>query len=236
MFTIKGFWGFGVLGFWGNCRAMIALIPGRGCVSWYSYWLAPTTSWLDWFHSCSWAFQTYVSLSLSPTFWAISTSIATVLDGVLLAGLALYILGRDRRNSERIALRLPELRIALVGLVMPVAISGLFPTAQYLVDRIHWAAYDFGRFGPPELFTYFNLASWWQPLLFFIVFVGLAEEIVFRGLLLPCFIDRYGLQRGIFLTGLIWAAFHFRSDSYSGLSVGGVLFHLARGSSCSAWR
>ena len=54
-----------------------------------------------------------VSLSLSPTFWAISTSIATVLDGVLLAGLALYILGRDGRNSARIALRLPELRIAL---------------------------------------------------------------------------------------------------------------------------
>jgi len=59
------------------------------------------------------------------------------------------------------------------------------------------------------------------------VFGAFAEEIVFRGLLLPNFLRRFGLHRGIFLTGIAWAAVHFRSDSYSGLSVDGVLIHLA---------
>jgi len=31
----------------------------------------------------------------------------------------------------------------------------------------------------------------------------------------------------MFLTGIAWAAIHFRSDTYSGLSPGGVLVHLA---------
>jgi hypothetical protein len=44
---------------------------------------------------------------------------------------------------------------------------------------------------------------------------------------LPKLVDRYGLHRGIFFTGLSWAATHFRSDGYPGLLVGGVLLHLA---------
>ncbi len=164
---------------------------------------------------------------LSHTFWTVSTNIATVLDAVVFVGISLYILGKKGRDSARIALRLPEPRFAFAGLVMPVAISGLIPPGHFLFDRVHWATYDFGKFGPPHLSTYFDFASSWQPWLFFMVFIAVAEEIVFRGLLLPRFIGRYGLQRGLFLTGIIWAAFHFRSDSYSGLSVGGVLLHLA---------
>jgi len=50
--------------------------------------------------------------------------------------------------------------------------------------------------------------------------------MIFRWMLLPNFLDRYGLHRGIVLTGLSWAAMHFHSDSCGGLSVGGVLLHL----------
>jgi membrane protease YdiL (CAAX protease family) len=60
-----------------------------------------------------------------------------------------------------------------------------------------------------------------------LIFAAFAEEIAFRGMLLPSFMYRYGLHRGIFLTGLVWAAIHFRSDTYSGLSPGGVLLHVA---------
>jgi len=66
------------------------------------------------------------------------------------------------------------------------------------------------------------------PWLLLLTFGAFAEEFVFRGLLLRKLMFRYGLHRGIFLTGIVWAAYHFRSDSYSGLSVGGVFFHLAR--------
>ena len=52
------------------------------------------------------------------------------------------------------------------------------------------------------------------------------RRVVFRGALLPALLRRYGFHRGIFFTGLVWAAIHFRADSYSGLSVAGVFYHL----------
>src|SRR5262249_10043007 len=35
---------------------------------------------------------------------------------------------------------------------------------------------------------------------------------IFRGLLQKRFIQRYGMYRGIFFVGMVWAAFHFFSD------------------------
>jgi membrane protease YdiL (CAAX protease family) len=55
------------------------------------------------------------------------------------------------------------------------------------------------------------------------VFGAFSEEIVFRGLLLPRLMNRYGFHRGIFLTGMVWAAIHFRTDRYPDHSVEGVL-------------
>jgi len=52
------------------------------------------------------------------------------------------------------------------------------------------------------------------------------EEVVFRGLLQTTFIGRYGLYRGIFLTGIIWAAYHFNSDAFSHPTEEGVLSKL----------
>ncbi|HKI12364.1 MAG TPA: CPBP family intramembrane glutamic endopeptidase [Candidatus Acidoferrum sp.] len=66
-----------------------------------------------------------------------------------------------------------------------------------------------------------------NPWLLLLIFGALAEEIVFRGLLLPRLGDRYGLYRGIFLTGIIWAAIHFRFDHYWHLSTSGVFQSLA---------
>jgi membrane protease YdiL (CAAX protease family) len=59
------------------------------------------------------------------------------------------------------------------------------------------------------------------------LFASTPEEIVFRGMLLPEFVERHGTQRGIFLVGIVWAAIHFRSDSYSGMSFAGVLVQMA---------
>jgi membrane protease YdiL (CAAX protease family) len=60
------------------------------------------------------------------------------------------------------------------------------------------------RFG-----SYFNVPDIWLLLLFF---AAVFEEVIFRGLLQTRFIHRYGLFRGIFLVGIVWAAFHFFSD------------------------
>jgi membrane protease YdiL (CAAX protease family) len=36
--------------------------------------------------------------------------------------------------------------------------------------------------------------------------------MIFRGLLQRRFVQRYGIYRGIFFVGIVWAAFHFFSD------------------------
>jgi membrane protease YdiL (CAAX protease family) len=165
--------------------------------------------------------------TISSSFMDLFGRLAPVLEAALLVGIAVYILGKQGRNAARTSLKLPEPRYALLGLILAFAVSSLISGTQYLVDRAYWAAHDFGRFAPPQLSSYFDVTNAWQPWLLLMAFGAIAEEVVFRGLLLPRFLSRYGLYRGIFLTGIVWAAIHFRSDTYSGLSVGGVLVHLA---------
>jgi CAAX protease family protein len=152
---------------------------------------------------------------------------APVLDAVLLVGIALCILGGAGRSAARTALKLPEPRYALAALLLVVVICAVVPTGHFVIERMHWAAHDFGKYAPPELSSYIDLSSMWHLSIVMLIFGAFAEELVFRGMLLPQFIRRYGLHRGIFITGIAWAAIHFRSDSYSGLSVGGVLLHLS---------
>jgi len=165
--------------------------------------------------------------TIFPSFMDLFVRLAPVLDAALLVGIAACILGKEGRNAARASLKLPEPRYALLGLILAFTVSSLIPGAQYLVDRANWAVHDFGKSAPPYLSSYFDVNNAWQPWLLLMVFGAFAEEIVFRGLLLPKFLGRYGVYRGIFLTGIVWAAIHFRSDTYSGLSAGGVLVHLA---------
>jgi membrane protease YdiL (CAAX protease family) len=116
-------------------------------------------------------------------------------------------------------LKVPEPRFAAVAFLLPAAAYALIPAVHFVFDRRHWAAYDFGTIGPPLLSAYFDLSRLGQPWIVFLFFGSFTEEIIFRGVLLPDFIRRYGLHRGIFLTGIGWAAIHFRSDSYARLSV-----------------
>jgi len=94
-------------------------------------------------------------------------------------------------------------------LVFPTSIDILISIGRYLLDRALWAARDFGKFEPPQFGSYFNVPDIWLLLLFFGAFF---EEVIFRGLLQTRFVRRYGLYRGIFLVGIVWAAFHFFSD------------------------
>ena len=151
---------------------------------------------------------------------------SALLDAGLLLGFSMYALGTRGRTAARSSLKVPEPRFAAVAFLLPAAAYALIPIGHFVFDRRHWAAYDFGRFGPPLLSTYFDLSRLGQPWIVFLFFGAFMEEIIFRGVLLPDFIRRYGLHRGIFLTGIGWAAIHFRSDSYIGLSVPGVLLAL----------
>lgn len=153
--------------------------------------------------------------------------VGSVLDAALLIALALWILGSWGRNAARRSLQLPEPRYALLGLLLPILISGLPQVLDFLIDRTQWAIYFFNQNFPPQIISYFDVGRLRDPWLLLMIFGAFAEEVVFRGLLLQNLIRRYGFYRGIFLTGIVWGAYHFRGDSYSGLSVGGVLLNLA---------
>jgi membrane protease YdiL (CAAX protease family) len=136
----------------------------------------------------------------------------------------LSIMGRESRQVIRNATELPKPRHVALGLVFPIGIAVLLSTGQYLVDRAQWAAHDFGRFSPPQFGAYFDLPDPWLLLAFF---AALFEEVIFRGLLQRRFVERYGIYRGIFLVGIVWAAFHFVSDvSFSRLTETEVLLKL----------
>lgn len=183
-------------------------------------------------------FLTYLCYSLATLIWKlpltrVNTHFAeyvfrlasALLDAGLLLGISLYALGTRGRTAARLSLKLPEPRFAAVAFLLPAAAYALIPAVHFVFDRRHWAAHDFGRLDPPLLSTYFDLSRLGQPWIVFLFLGAFTEEIIFRGVLLPDFIRRYGLHRGIFLTGIGWAAIHFRSDSYTG-SVPGVLLAL----------
>jgi membrane protease YdiL (CAAX protease family) len=153
----------------------------------------------------------YVLTSHLP-FYALSDwfgRLAPVAEVGAIFGVALWIMGAEGRCTARSAIRLLGLRWTFFALAIPVCIELLISSGQYLVARVQWAAHDFGKVDTPMLGSFFDVPSAWLLLLFFGAF---CEEVIFRGVLQARFIQRYGLYRGIFLVGIIWAVFHFYSD------------------------
>ena len=144
----------------------------------------------------------------------------------LLVLVAILIVGESGKRKVVWSLQLPKPRYLFLGLVLPVVISLLISSAQYGYDRVQWARNDFGRTSSPQFAGYFSFNSSWHWSLLLMVFAALAEELLFRGILVAPLLRRYGWHRGIFLTGLIWAAFHFHSDMHLRYSMAQVLLQL----------
>jgi len=149
---------------------------------------------------------------------------SSTIETLVVFAVIFWIAGKEDRQVIWKAVRLPEPRYAGLALAFPIGIAMLLSTSQYLVVRALWAAHDFGRFSPPQFRSYFDLPDPWLLLAFFAAFF---EEMIFRGLLQRRFIQRYGIYRGIFLVGIVWAAFHFASDfSFARLTEIDVLLKL----------
>jgi membrane protease YdiL (CAAX protease family) len=146
-----------------------------------------------------------------------------IVDPLIAFGITCWVAGRGGRQVAWHSSRAFKLQYALLGAAVPIGVSVIISVGNYMFDRVLWA-HGFGVSWVPEFRTYFDSPDPWLLLLFF---SALFEEIIFRGLLQPRFIRRYGLYRGIFLVGIVWAAFHFFFDSYSGASDIGVVLRLA---------
>lgn len=144
-----------------------------------------------------------------------------VLQAVVFTGLALTIVGKERLQLVRRFIQLPEPRVVLLGLLLPLAVFLLIPASFFLFDYTQWVAHEFGKSPHPIFSSYIQNLP--EARLLLMGLPALAEEIVFRGLLQSSLIQRYGLYAGIFLTNLTWGAFHFRGDFYARQSSIGVI-------------
>jgi membrane protease YdiL (CAAX protease family) len=163
----------------------------------------------------------------SSAYESISRIAGEGLNAVFLVLIVLWLFGKLGKVEIRRSLQLPNPRYAFFAALISIGACFTVPVAQYLFDRMQWVEHGIGRFDAPLLSNYFDPAAIRNPWLLLLLFGAFAEEIVFRGVLLPRLLQRYRTERGMLLTGLIWAAYHFRLDAYSGLSVGGVLWRLS---------
>jgi membrane protease YdiL (CAAX protease family) len=167
----------------------------------------------------------YLSSSHLPGYLASEwfLRLGRIVDPLTALGIACWVAGRDGRQAAWHSIRAFKPQYALLGASVPIGVSVIISVGNYMFDRV-LRAHGFGASSLPEFRSYFDFPDPWLSLLFF---GALFEEIIFRGLLQPRFIRRFGLYRGIFLVAIVWAAFHFFSDSYSGASDVGVVLRLA---------
>lgn len=147
------------------------------------------------------------------------------LFSLIFVGVAAWAMGKRRVEVLRSSLRFPPPINLVLATIIPIFVGCSFPLFLYLQDRMHWATFGYGTYGPPSLVTYFRLPQIWS---LFAVIPALAEEIAWRGYLQPRFIEFYGLGRGIFFTGVVWAAFHFTFDFGQRMSHEDALLGIAR--------
>ena len=153
------------------------------------------------------------------------STIGSAVQMLLVLAVVSYIVGSSAPPMLRRALRLPGEKGFLLGASFAIGIPVLISAGEYLWERAQFLRHDVGT-ATWEPGTYLHLPEPWLLLLFF---PALIEEIIFRGFLHPRLTQRYGLYRGIFLVGIVWAAFHFpwdfRSSHFGGLEVFQTLFY-----------
>jgi membrane protease YdiL (CAAX protease family) len=156
-----------------------------------------------------WGFHSLITRFLHFRSFPPQLALIIAASTACLAAIAAWAVGERRWMDLRRFIRLPEIKFMLLGAVFPIAIQMMPGFVAYLADRIHWAAYEFSTLAPPDFVSYFDSPK----LVYLWYLIGASfEEIAWRGNLQPHFIQRFGLQRGIFLLGVAWSAFHFEGD------------------------
>jgi len=135
--------------------------------------------------------------------------VSPVVEVLVVIAVISWIVGEEGRKRLLRGIRLTAPRYFVLGFAIPIVIGAVISVGQFAFDRAQWAAHNFGQIDSPVFGNYITLPDPWLLLLFFSAFM---EEMIFRGFLQGHFVERYGVYRGIFLVGIVWAAFHFSWD------------------------
>jgi membrane protease YdiL (CAAX protease family) len=159
-----------------------------------------------------------------PGFKNVAAVIAQLfVTGSVVVLIAVWMIGREGWSSLSRALRWPAAQEFALAVAFPVGVSALISVGQFLLALFLWGVDNSSQSSPPHIGGYFSPPSAASLLL---VFFAFAEEIIFRGLLQPRFIRRYGLLQGIFLVGIVFAAAHLNRDFSGSFTDGSVIVML----------
>jgi membrane protease YdiL (CAAX protease family) len=142
--------------------------------------------------------------------------------------LATSLFGKEVWKALRRAIRLPKPEMfLLLALILP---SGVLLAALTI---------DYFLFGFQPLAA---RVPDYSVFLFYLFVAALCEEVIFRGLLQPWFISRYGPVRGIFIVSIVWAGGHLWGDFWriptdadAFLQLGGRLLGCIAGGMLLGW-
>jgi membrane protease YdiL (CAAX protease family) len=172
---------------------------------WVLLGLLPMSRWLHWTDLVFYFIREHL-----PAFKVLAAQAAQlfVVDATAVL-IAIWVIGRNAWDDFRRSLSWPPVGSFILAILFPLGIAVLLSGGQFLVAMLHWIAYRSVGQSIPEMSRYAMVPS--AGLLIFLL-PALCEEIIFRGILQPHFVRRYGALRGVFLVGVVFAAAHFSED------------------------
>jgi hypothetical protein len=137
--------------------------------------------------------------ALGGKHWFLAAALSA--SSIFAFAIGLLIAGAEARKIVRESIAVPKYKWTGFALVFPIAAEISLSVAGFKINALRITGV-----GSDTTFGDFAVA--------FLVLLlpAFFEEALFRGLLQKRFIRRYGLNRGIFLVCIAWAAFHFYSD------------------------
>jgi membrane protease YdiL (CAAX protease family) len=164
-------------------------------------------------------FKTSSAASLLHRAWLISAFIDAVSFAVFV-GVAVWTIGKGAWESLRRSVRLPLPESFLLAIVLSTTVVFLGSLSQYFFARARLGLNAFGNSARPSFASYLAFPT--IGLLCSTLLFAFFEEAIFRGVVQPRFVRRYGLLRGLFLVGIVWGAWHFAGDFSTRFSDGAV--------------
>lgn len=146
--------------------------------------------------------------------------VKTFATEILIAGIAVWTIGKGTWSALRRSLHWPALSEFALAIAFPVGIAALISVGEFLFDLLRRVVHRSVDLRLPHIQSYFVLP---RTDMYWFLLIALSEEVIFRGLLQPPFVRRYGPMRGIFLLGIVFAAAHFSTDFSFGSTDGFVI-------------